>query len=157
MRSLRLPSAAKSNISRLEDIKAEAEFFGLDGLALACDEGIARVKEALKPADPPNVPKARVWSAVVKRGRKLTINVQEGEVIYVQSATLAGDCHASRYEESAEAKEKRGAEKWVAQGVYLNTCRVSNTRTTKGSLRSEAAADIAHALSCRRTYSAPSH
>ena len=128
----------------------EAEFFGIDSLEESCKDAIAHMKEALKPRKPVQAPKARVWSAVVEADRSLTINLDKGEVIYVQSATLAGKCVARRYAESEEQRQEREAGEhpdFVANGVYLNTCRVSGEHH-----RSYPHAPAPSLIHCQRTH-----
>ncbi len=106
------------------------------------------MKEALKPDVPIAVPKARVWSGIVGRSyAELFVDLGEGEVLFLQTATLAGACKACRYRETAEAKKEReegDCPQFSQQGVYLNTCRVKDTGDFQLQIRRDCVCDGQH-------------
>ena len=92
LRSSRLPAAARKDADRLEDLKAEAEFFCLDALAAACDDAV----EALQPPPPPEET-ARCENIFVKAKlpddedeMPMMIQVPTGQVMYIQAVIPMG-------------------------------------------------------------------
>jgi len=108
MRSDRLPAKTRHDIDRLEDLKTEASFFGYDNLEAACEEALnelqAAVDEALQPEPWPT---AECCTYKLRPGQVLRIDVPEDHVLFIASATLAGNVRAHRYRPSEIQQEKR--------------------------------------------------
>ena len=84
MRGNRLPAAVRADAHRLDDLKAEAEFFAYDRLVAACDEAMAALSDA--------APHARSLFFVVEKGQgdenptygdDVVIDVPKGQVLYI--------------------------------------------------------------------------
>ena len=81
MRANRLPAAVRADAHRLDDLKAEAEFFAYDRLVAACDEAMAALSDA--------APHARSLFFIVEKGEadtygdQVVIDVPKGQVLYV--------------------------------------------------------------------------
>ena len=113
-----MPAAALSNPARLADLKAEAIFFGLVSLEQACGEAIVNcgvlIKEAMS-QDPP-IPQARALRVIVSAEDATYVRFADDEVLFVESATLAGPtCAIRRYRKS----EDDGT--YVVDHCYLHT------------------------------------
>ena len=109
MRSGRIPAATRTDAARLEDLKDEAEFFAFDALAAACDEAVETLLAALEAAAPPQaVATFRAVNVICgERARPAHVDVPEGQVLFIASATLTGfGCEARRYRRSEEEEKE---------------------------------------------------
>lgn len=98
MRSGRLLSKTKTDLSRLEDLRAEAEFFAYDELQSAVDEASEKLRAAVAEVFKPEPePEASFHTMVLANEEEDSIAVPKGKVLYLVSATLAGDCRVFRY------------------------------------------------------------
>jgi len=98
MRRGKIQAKTKHNVERLEDLKTEAEFFAYDALLSACTSCLVAIeKTVLDSLAPVQEPKARAHALFVQDGDSQTIDVAEGEVVFIVSATLAGECRLRRY------------------------------------------------------------
>ncbi len=129
MRSARLPSKCRKDMDRLEDLKAEALFFGFQELERACDAALNEIRASIDRAlKPEPVPKARCCSFCVEAGEMTSIEVPKGEVLYIVSATLAGRVRSHRYalsekeEEEAKSAETERERDDARHGCYLGPC-----------------------------------
>lgn len=104
---------------RLQMLHTEAGFFIYDALSNACSKQLEDLKfkavaeKALKDGE-------RAYSGSVtvsKADPQAEIKVREGQVLFIVSATLGGNCCARRY------KDYPTAEGASIPGCFLNTCR----------------------------------
>ena len=104
MRSGRIPAATRTDAARLEDLRDEAEFFAFDALAAACDEAVETLLSALEAAAPPQAVATFKAVNVVSEAH---VDVPEGQVLFIASATLTGaGCQARRYGRSEEEEKE---------------------------------------------------
>jgi len=109
-----LPAAVRIDLAKLEDLRAEGEFLCFEGLVSACEAAavayLENVKEAAEAATPPEETAEHLLCTINQIEN--TIDVPEGQVLYIASATLAGNCRVDRYALDADqqAKKARGEE-----------------------------------------------
>ena len=89
----------KVDALRLEKLKTEADFFVYDALSEACSKQMklinAIAEEALKEDEPKAISEFRVIAADDEM--VLHMHIPDGKVLFIDSATLSGECRVRRY------------------------------------------------------------
>lgn len=128
MRSGRLSSKTKQDLALLEDLFVEADYFIYDNFKNACEQALKSIKDMLDYSSTINEPEAKLCATKVMEGVNRIISHEEGQIVYIVSATLTGNCHLRRYEDSDDSDDKR------IPTCYLNTCE----KTDSGDFQLEA-------------------
>lgn len=105
---------------RLKMLHTEAEFFIYDALSNACSKQLEDLKfKAMAEKALKNGLKAYSGCVTVSKGDpEAAIKVPEGQVLFIVSATLGGDCRARRYSNYPTTP----AEGKSIPGCYLHPC-----------------------------------
>lgn len=118
-----LPAATRVDLAKLEDLRAEGEFLCFEGLVSACEAAavayLENVKEAAEAATPPEEDAQHQMFSIGEAEK--TIEVPEGQVLYIVSATMAGrNCQVRRFTLHADNEKKRAnGEQFNIPNCYL--------------------------------------
>lgn len=119
-----LPAATRVDLAKLEDLRAEGEFLCFEGLVSACEAAAVAyleiVKETAEAATPPVETAEHLLCTIGEE--EYTIDVPEGKVLYIASATLAGNCRVNRYTLNADQQAKKARGEENEPSCYLGTC-----------------------------------
>ena len=119
-----LPAAVRVDLAKLEDLRAEGEYLCFEGLVSACEAAavayLENVKEAAEAATPLEETAEHLLCSIGQEA--YTIDVLEGQVLYIASATLAGRCRVNRYTLNADQQAKKARGEEDEPSCYLRTC-----------------------------------
>lgn len=128
MRRNVIRSKTKLDITRLTDLKTEAEFFAFDVLVKACEKAINSIAKTVKEKRDSEKVHAHAESAVISPGDNHTIFVPSAKsVVYIVSATLAGRCRMRRYAGYPEEDKDENGKTNDIPGCYLDTAEKKDT------------------------------
>lgn len=113
MRRRRIKPSTAIDLSRLEQLSIEADFFSYDALSEACHKKIQEQQISRT---------ARYGCSIIERNDDYDdayIEVEEGEVLYLMSAILVGECRMKR----SQGRDNEDS----GHGVYLQTLEANDT------------------------------
>ena len=118
MRCSKLRPQTRVSLSLLEELKTEAEFLSYVDLVEACDFAIHKLNSTLLQALQPKARPFLALGPLVVQPNDLPqrVNIKEGEVLYIASATLSGRCRFKRYRKGENDTSTD------TPSCYLDTC-----------------------------------